>query len=130
MPDHTGRHGALSWTLREGVTFVHELGITEEIVGQITARTHGRRVTTVHLQIGRLAGVVPDSVRFCFELVTEGTQLEGAALTIEEPAGEGACSVCGATFPIEQLLLLCPCGSTDVRIVAGEQLLIESVEVA
>ena len=45
---------------------------------------------SVRLRVGRLSGVVPDAMRFCFELVTAGTPLEGAALEIEQPEGRGA----------------------------------------
>ena len=44
-------------------------------------------VRRVRLEIGRLSGVVPDAVRFCFDLVAAGTTLEGAVLEIDEPGG-------------------------------------------
>jgi hydrogenase nickel incorporation protein HypA/HybF len=109
---------------------MHELAVTQSIVEQIAEKTYGSRVTEVRLEIGALAGVVTDSVRFCFELVTEGTPLEGATLRIEEPPGRGWCSTCDQSFGLQDFVLLCPCGSTEVRVVDGEQLLIRSVEVA
>ncbi len=109
---------------------MHELAVTQSIVDQITGKTEGNQVRRIALQIGKLSGVVPDSVRFCFELVVEGTPLEGAVLCIDEPGGRAVCATCGMAFCLEQLILLCPCGSADVRIVDGEQLLIKSVEVA
>lgn len=81
------------------------------------------------MEIGKLSGVVADSVRFCFELVSDGTTLEGARLDIDEFAGVGSCTTCGATFPLDYLILLCPCGSADVRVVRGGELRIKSVEV-
>jgi hydrogenase nickel incorporation protein HypA/HybF len=108
---------------------MHELAVTQSIVEQIAEKTHGIQVTEVRLEIGELAGIVTDSVRFCFELVTEGTPLEGAALRIDEPPGRGWCSTCDRSFGLRDLVLVCPCGSTDVRVVDGEQLLIRSVEV-
>jgi hydrogenase nickel incorporation protein HypA/HybF len=108
---------------------MHELAVTEAIVEQIAAKTAGSQVRQVDLQIGQLSGVVADSVRFCFDLVTEGTSLQGAILHIDEPGGRAACATCGSSFVLPQLILLCPCGSADVRIVDGAQLLIKSVEV-
>jgi hydrogenase nickel incorporation protein HypA/HybF len=87
-------------------------------------------VTVLRLSVGRLSGVVPDALRFCFELVAEGTPLEGADLVIEEPAGRARCASCGADSEIEDLVLLCPCGSADVAVTAGRDLLVRSVEVA
>lgn len=109
---------------------MHELAITQSIVDAVLERTGDRTVTAVRLRVGRLAGVVPDAMRFCFDLVSAGSPLEGASLEIEEPAGEGHCRSCGDDFRLQDLILLCPCGSADVVIVAGRELTVASVEVA
>jgi hydrogenase nickel incorporation protein HypA/HybF len=108
---------------------LHELAITQSIVDQVADATEGTRVTGVSLEIGRLSGVVADSVRFCFDLVTDGTALDGAILQIVDKPGKGHCLTCGRSFPLEDLIILCPCGSADVRVVDGRQLLIKSVQV-
>jgi hydrogenase nickel incorporation protein HypA/HybF len=84
----------------------------------------------VCLEIGELSGVVPDAIRFCFDLATEGTPVAGAALEIVEVAGRCACRACGQEFHPADKLLLCGCGSADVAIVAGEELRITSVGVS
>ena len=66
---------------------MHELAITQSVVDAVTDRTGATPVAIVRLRVGRSAGVVPDAMRFCFELVTAGTPLEGAALEIEQPEG-------------------------------------------
>ncbi|MGI8699935.1 MAG: hydrogenase maturation nickel metallochaperone HypA [Nocardioidaceae bacterium] len=109
---------------------MHELAITQSIVDAVLERTGDRKVTTVRLRVGRLAGVVPDALRFCFDLVSAGSMLEGAELEIEEPAGEAHCRGCGDDFRLQDLILLCPCGSADVVILAGRELQVCSVEVA
>ncbi|MDT4894379.1 MAG: hydrogenase nickel incorporation protein HypA/HybF [Pseudonocardiales bacterium] len=109
---------------------MHELAIAESVVDQITTRTGTSRVQGVRLEIGRLSGVSADSLRFCFELATAGTGLDGARLQIEEPDGRGECATCGTVFDVPDLVRLCPCGSADVRILAGEELRILSVEVS
>ncbi|HEY0403470.1 MAG TPA: hydrogenase maturation nickel metallochaperone HypA [Blastococcus sp.] len=109
---------------------MHELAITQSVVDAVTERTGTAPVTVVRLRVGRLAGVVPDAMRFCFELVTAGTPLEGAELEIEEPEGRGRCRTCGAEFPLPDLVLLCDCGSADVEILAGRELAIASVVLA
>ncbi len=109
---------------------MHELSITQSVVDIVSERTGAAKVSVVHLQIGKLSGVVPDSLRFCFDLITEGTPLEGARLVVDEPMGSGTCHECGQDFPLSMLILLCPCGSADVSINDGQQLAIVSVEVA
>lgn len=67
-------------------------------------------------------------MRFCFELATQGTPLEGAALKNEETTGRASCRSCGEEFDVADLILLCRCGSADVRVIAGRELLVTSVE--
>jgi hydrogenase nickel incorporation protein HypA/HybF len=68
-------------------------------------------------------------MRFCFDLVTNHTALEGARLEIDEPPGRASCRSCGRDFPVDDLILLCPCGSADVSVTSGRELLIKSVQV-
>jgi hydrogenase nickel incorporation protein HypA/HybF len=109
---------------------MHELAIAEDVLGTITARTAERKVHAVRLEVGRLSGVSADSLRFCFELVAAGTGVDGAVLDIIEPSGRARCLTCAEEFALDELILLCGCGSTDVRIVAGDELRIVSVEVS
>jgi hydrogenase nickel incorporation protein HypA/HybF len=66
---------------------MHELAITEGIVAAVTEKLPDKKITQVRLEIGALSGVVADSLRFSFDLVTEGTNLEGASLEIIESPG-------------------------------------------
>lgn len=108
---------------------MHELSITQSLIGAVIERVGDRQVTGVNLCIGRLSGVLPDAVRFCFEVVSQGTCLAGAALNIDEPQGSGRCRVCGTEFAFEDAILLCPCGSADVFVTGGRELTVTSVEV-
>lgn len=108
---------------------MHELSIAESVVDVVLERTDGHKVTSVRLLIGRLSGVVPDSLRFCFELAAAGTSLEGAELVIDEPAGRVHCRSCGQECARDDLILLCTCGSADVEVISGRELQLTSVEV-
>jgi hydrogenase nickel incorporation protein HypA/HybF len=109
---------------------VHELSLIQSVVDAVAEKTAPARVTVVRLEIGRLSGVVVDSIRFCFDLVTEGTALAGATLEIAEPAGHGRCRDCAAEFDVDDPIVLCPgCGSADVAVLSGRELRITSVEV-
>jgi len=67
---------------------VHELSITRNVVAIVSERAEGQRVTRVRLEIGRLTAVMPDSIRFCFDICAQGTPLAGAELEIVESAGQ------------------------------------------
>jgi hydrogenase nickel incorporation protein HypA/HybF len=109
---------------------VHELSITQCVVDAVTEHAAGCRVISIRLTVGRLSGVVPDAMRFCFELITEGTPLQGVRLDIDEPDGRAHCASCGDDFTVPDLILLCACGSADVELLAGRELTITSLEVA
>lgn len=109
---------------------MHELAITQSVVDAVLDRLPGRRIAVVTLEIGRVSGIEPDALRFCFELVTAGTGIEGAELEILEPAGRAHCRSCAAEFDVQSCVLLCECGSADVRLDSGDQLSIRSVRMA
>jgi hydrogenase nickel incorporation protein HypA/HybF len=109
---------------------MHELAITQSVVDAVTERTGSARVASVRLRVGRLAGVVPDAMAFCFELVTAGTPLDGAVLQFDRPEGRGRCRTCGRESVLADLVLLCDCGSADVEVLAGRELAVASVVLA
>ena len=61
-------------------------------------------------------------------MVTAGTPLEGSKLEIENVPGMAHCRTCGQDFTLPDLILLCPCGSADVSILAGRELRVRLVE--
>jgi hydrogenase nickel incorporation protein HypA/HybF len=109
---------------------MHELAIAESVVSSVLDRVEDRHVSVVRLRVGRLAGVVPDALQFCFELAASGTVLEGASLEIEEVPARAHCRSCDADFTLLDAFLLCDCGSADVQLLAGRDLSVASVEVA
>lgn len=109
---------------------MHEMAITQSVVDAVCEHAAGRRVHSVKLEVGALCAVVPDAMTFCFELATEGTTAEGASLEVDMRPGEGRCRTCDTSFELNDLILLCPCGSADVDVVAGRDLKILSMEVS
>lgn len=109
---------------------MHELAIAQSVVEAVLERAAGRKVVVVRLRIGRLSGVMTDALEFSFELVADGTDVDGARLEIEQPGGMLHCRSCGQDTAREDLILLCDCGSADVEIRSGRELMLTSVEVA
>jgi len=109
---------------------MHELSLTQAVIDSIAERVGDRQVHHVRLEIGKLSGVVVDSIRFCFALVVEGTPMTGARLEIDEPPGRCRCRDCLHEFTTADPIILCPtCDSADVAVLSGRDLLIKSVEV-
>ena len=109
---------------------MHELAIAEAVIATIAEKVPGERVTRVVLEIGRLSSVVPDAVRFCFDLCAEGTVVQGAALEIVEVRGSATCHACGTELSLLRPFGRCFCGSADLTYVAGNELRVPEVEVA
>lgn len=69
---------------------MHEMGIANSILEAVHKELHGypgRRCAKVAVRIGEFAGVDTESLRFCFEALVKGTELEPLALAIEWRAG-------------------------------------------
>jgi|SRR5689334_16989180 hydrogenase nickel incorporation protein HypA/HybF len=107
---------------------MHELGITRNIVAIVSDAAKGRRVRKVTLEVGALSGIMPEAIAFCFDVVAAGTALDGATLDIRKVAGRGRCVACGAEFATTTLYTPCACGSRQIERLAGEELLIKTME--
>ena len=107
---------------------MHELGITRNIVAIVSEHAAGRKVSRVALDIGQLSGVMSDAIRFCFDVVADGTCLDGAKLEIFDIEGKGRCRACQAEFATPHLYTPCACGSRDVERLSGEALKVREFE--
>ncbi len=107
---------------------MHELGITQNIVGIVVEHAGGRPVKRVVLEIGTLAGVMADAIEFCFDVVAKGTALQGAKLEIHRIEARAKCRSCGSEFMQQTLFSACACGSRDVERLSGEELKIKEYE--
>jgi hydrogenase nickel incorporation protein HypA/HybF len=113
---------------------MHEMGIALQIIDIATASippdVGSPKVQRVNLKIGKLAAVVPVSLRFCFEIASKDTALAGAELAIEETPVVVRCKDCDARWTIEEPVFTCEaCSSGHLEILSGRELDIVSIEV-
>lgn len=109
---------------------MHELALMEDMVQAIQRSVERGRIYAVHLEVGELTAVEPDALRFCFEVCTRGTRIEGAVLDIRQVAASARCLSCGGEFAPGPIRGLCPCGSGEVEVLAGNELRLRGVEVS
>ena len=67
---------------------MHELGLARSIIAIVSEHARGKPVYRVRLAIGPLACVEKPALEFCWSVVCEGSELEGAELTFVEAAGD------------------------------------------
>lgn len=108
---------------------MHELGIALEVIESIESRIGDQRVRLVVLEVGLLTAVLPDALRFCFDLASEGQLTEGAELKIIEVPGRVRCVDCRNEFSLDRPFGRCSCGRTDLEWLSGEELTIKEIEV-
>lgn len=109
---------------------MHELSLCGAIADIATRRAGDRAVQVIHLQIGQLRQVVPDTLAFCWEMVTAETALSGSVLDVDRVDARLRCQACEAQFGLtEPLTFACSaCGGVDVEVVAGEEFTVTALD--
>jgi len=112
---------------------MHELSLCEGVVQLIEDQALAQqfsKVNTVWLEIGALAGVETEAMRFSFNAVASGSVAEGASLKIIDIPGQAMCPACEKSVPVSARFDACPyCGHYPLEIIAGEELRIKELEV-
>jgi len=110
---------------------MHEYSIARSLMKQVTtiARREGAdRVTAVAVSVGEFSGVDPDLLRSAVEHLGASGATKSAAWTIRPVPLTARCEACAGEFAVVHFRFVCPaCGSSETRIVTGEELLLESV---
>ena len=110
---------------------MHEMSLCEAIAGAVNRHAGGQPVTSVLVRIGHLRQVVPDALRFSWEMITTGSDLEGCVLEIESVPATVACRACGKTTTLDMPIVGCgECFSRDVELLTGEEFAVVSLELA
>mgnify|MGYP003395018932 CR=1 FL=1 len=112
---------------------MHEMALAEsvrEIVDE-TARANGvRRVAAVRLEIGKLAQVEVEAMRFAFDVVMRGSLADSARLEVVEVDGSAWCMRCCQPVLIERRGAACPaCASYQLQVTGGERMRVLEIEV-
>ena len=113
---------------------MHEMSLVSgilDIAGREAAAAGAKVINAVEVEVGLLAGVEIDSLRFCFEVARQGTPgAADARLVIHEVPGRGACVKCGAESEVDDFVALCPgCGEGLMDITKGREMRVVSINV-
>jgi hydrogenase nickel incorporation protein HypA/HybF len=109
---------------------VHELSLCQAIVDTVREHAGKRQIRCVHVRIGYFRQVVPESLLFSWQVMTDGTELANCELSIEHVPAVIVCQHCGGRSELDRPLLVCPsCEGHSVDLVQGEEFQISSMDV-
>ncbi len=112
---------------------MHEMSIAQgiiDIVREEMQKHNARVLRSIRVSIGQMSAVVPEALSFCFNVITSGTDLEGAELIMDIIPIQGYCPDCKREFTVEDYIFECPfCKGTDIKITGGKDLSIVELEV-
>jgi hydrogenase nickel incorporation protein HypA/HybF len=113
---------------------MHELSVAQGVVEVAAEAVRNAGATTavaVRVRVGALAGVAPEALAFCYDVVTSGTPLEGSRLVVEVAPVVLHCPACDRDVtPADVWRLACPaCDAPTADVRGGHELEVLSVEV-
>ncbi len=111
---------------------MHELSVCLALTRTVTgiAKRHGAdRIERIRLLVGPLSGIETPLLEHAFPRAAAGTPADGARLEIRAAPVVVTCTACGAETTCAPNRLLCgDCGDFRTRVVSGEEMLLESVD--
>jgi hydrogenase nickel incorporation protein HypA/HybF len=116
-----------------GKPAMHELSLAESMLEMIESAASAQNFSSVRvvwLEIGCMACVEPEALRFCFDAVARDTVAHNARLEIIEIPASASCRECGHVYPCGNLPDACPaCGSYQVAVSGASAMRIKELEV-
>jgi len=122
-------------TVDSGVV-MHEASIALSILDIVTAKCGEEGCATIDsitVQIGKAAGILPDSLVFAFDAAKESTPAKNATLIVQTIPVGGQCHACKRDFEAndDPYVFSCPlCGSPSFEITKGREMDIIEMEMS
>ncbi|OFZ19393.1 MAG: hypothetical protein A2X94_13710 [Bdellovibrionales bacterium GWB1_55_8] len=112
---------------------MHEHAIAAKIVAiveeEIAATDLSRKVRRVVIEAGRMHALVPDSLRFHFEvIIKDKPRLESAELVLRSKPITAECGTCRKVIVLDDPVFVCHECHGAVRQLSGNELLVDSIE--
>jgi len=112
---------------------MHELSVVQSVVEMVEREAksnHAIGVSRVCLEIGDLAGIEMDALKFAWKSVIPHTLLRRSKLVIDKVKGKARCENCGKEFEMHDYFDVCPeCQSFQNEVLAGKELKVKSIEI-
>lgn len=111
--------------------FMHELSVALDIVKLIEAALGAKKpLVSVHLTLGPLSGICPDSLRFCFQEIAGQEGFGAPELVMNQTAARVHCHDCGLDYETKEFFEGCPqCHSMNRTVESGDEFTVDYVEI-
>ncbi len=113
---------------------MHELSLCQGLIRQLEKIAHEQGANCVEhivLSVGALSGVEAPLLDHAFEIARMGTVAQGAELEIQTGPIVVKCRGCGNSNEARINRLLCDaCGSWQVNVIQGDEMLLMRVELS
>jgi hydrogenase nickel incorporation protein HypA/HybF len=112
---------------------MHELSLASgilRVLEQTRERDPFERITHLRLEVGALATVEIEALRFALDSIADNTLLAGACIEIDRPPGRAWCLPCSQSVTITSRLDACPhCGGFQLQPTGGTELRVVDLQV-
>ena len=112
---------------------MHELSVTMSLLDLVleeATKAGASKIVGVNIVLGEMTGIIDHYVQANFELLSQDTPAEGAALSFRNVPRQARCRHCAHLFQPTDFDWSCPkCQSLEIEIVGGSELYVESIEV-
>lgn len=110
---------------------MHEMSVAMNVIDVASTRAMeegAKQINQIDLEIGALAGILVDSLEFCFDVACRDTMAEGARLKIISVPAMAECQTCHSKFQPDTIFTLCPeCKDFGANITQGKELRVKSI---
>ena len=111
---------------------MHELALAQgilEIAQRYVPAERAGAARVVRVRVGKMVGVVVDSLVFCFEGIVRETPWERARLEVTVVPVVCACAACREEFSADEPVFACPeCGSRGITRLSGDEFTVREIE--
>ena len=111
---------------------MHELSVAQEIINIVNSylpENNPANVKAVKVKVGKLSNILTDSLTFCFEALTNETNLKGAKLETVDVPVKVFCLNCYKESEIANPVFACPnCNHTKLKMISGMELQVDEIE--
>lgn len=101
-----------------------------EIAENEAQKAAATAISAIEVEVGELAGVMPEALTFCLDAAARGTMAETATISFITTPGMGHCLECRQDIEIHEFPAQCPdCQGFGVTIHSGTELKIRSISI-